>query len=292
MPFSRIARLLLTLAALSPAVIDARAAEAPAERVDTVVTGSTPPPVTTAPPGAIASVMPTLPLHERYTDAELIDGFMKTVFGAEATGRDPSAAERVKKFEGPVSVALYDLGRKPRRAELRAFLKRLDRSVRSLDIVFTQDGDKANLVVFVVDRADYSWVIRETMPHDADTRFLESNDCSAVTSGRDGYTLDRAFVFLVGDEGPERFRHCMVEEIAQALGPVNDDPSLPHSIFNDHSQLNDFTAFDWFILNMLYDRRVKPGMTAAEVRDVLPAAISDCRKRAKARPKTAMSGPQ
>ena len=71
----------------------------------------------------------------------------------------------------------------------------------------------------------------------------------------------------------------MVEEIAQSLGPVNDNDALVHSIFNDQSRISGFSVFDWFILNMLYDRRVRNGMTEREVVRVLPAVIRDARAR-------------
>ena len=71
----------------------------------------------------------------------------------------------------------------------------------------------------------------------------------------------------------------MVEEIAQSLGPANDNPQLADSIFNDRSNLDVFGLFDWFILNILYDPRIRAGMTEAEVRPILPDVIATVRKR-------------
>ena len=71
----------------------------------------------------------------------------------------------------------------------------------------------------------------------------------------------------------------MVEEIIQSLGPVNDDRRLKNSIFNDYSRVGSFSVFDWFILNMLYDYRVKAGMSRAQVVRVLPRVITDARNR-------------
>jgi hypothetical protein len=215
-----------------------------------------------------------------YTDRDLIQGFNATVFGAETGAADRrEATERVKKFVGPISYSVYDLATKKRADEVHAFIRTLDTSVQRLDFKRQADGHTAQMVVFVVDRDNYANTIRDTLPRSADTTFLEENDCSAVTSGDSNYRLDRAFVFIVGDEGEQAFRHCLHEEIMQVLGPVNDSRSLTHSIFNDYSSVNDFSAFDWFILDMLYNPRIKPGMTARDVEPLLPAALTESRAR-------------
>ena len=43
----------------------------------------------------------------------------------------------------------------------------------------------------------------------------------------------RVAVFLPADAAPQELRDCLHEEIAQALGPLNDLYRLPDSIFND-----------------------------------------------------------
>ena len=40
-------------------------------------------------------------------------------------------------------------------------------------------------------------------------------------------------VFLPGDVSPQEIRDCLHEELAQALGPVNDLYRLTDSVFND-----------------------------------------------------------
>lgn len=218
-----------------------------------------------------------------YSDRELISGFNRTVFGTEDPAQRHRAGRfRVKKFTTRVRVHLINLSHRDRRAEVRRFISKLNATVKGLRITTTKYEKRAGMVVFLLDRRDYKNVIMETMPAHMDKSFLLSNDCSAVTGGRHGHQLDRAFVYIVADEGRRNFRHCMIEEIIQSLGPVNDDRRLSHSIFNDYSTVTTFAAFDWFILNMLYDRRVKAGMTMHQVNHVLPAVISDARRRLRA----------
>jgi hypothetical protein len=48
-------------------------------------------------------------------------------------------------------------------------------------------------------------------------------------------------------------------------------------MFNDKVSMGFFDVYDQYILNLLYDPRIKPGMTVDEVKAVLPAALADVR---------------
>lgn len=230
-----------------------------------------------------AAAKPIAAIVNAYSDDQLIDGFMRTVFGAEARSQQGMRnLGRVKKFGGRIRVHVINLADHDRRAEVRRFLKVLSLSVKNLSMTPIKSKRRAQMIIFLVNRRDYKSVIDETlagMPAASKRSLLKRSACSAVTGGRNGVRLDRSFVYIVADEGQRTFRHCMVEEITQSLGPVNDDWHLSASIYNDSSRVNSFGIFDWYILNMLYDRRVRPGMTPAQVRKVLPAAIADARKR-------------
>ncbi|WP_075221955.1 DUF2927 domain-containing protein [Acuticoccus yangtzensis] len=215
-----------------------------------------------------------------YGDDELIQGFLLTVFGAEvgSTPRDIEAASVVKKFTGPVSYTIVSATRPNQSASVRAFMAELSGAVEGLTLVEAAPGEDPAMTVFLVARRDYVPTIRAKVWPGVDTAFLESNACSAVIAARRA-GIEKAFVFLVADEGFLPLAHCMVEEIAQSLGPANDSDLLPDSIFNDSSDVNVFSVFDWYILNMLYDPRVQAGMTIDQVSAILPAVIADARLR-------------
>jgi Protein of unknown function (DUF2927) len=80
---------------------------------------------------------------------------------------------------------------------------------------------------------------------------------------------------IVADEGDFLLHRCVIEETLQGLGPINDDPTLSESVFNDRSEHSTFTDFDRHILNMLYHPLVEPGMTKLEVARVLPKVVED-----------------
>lgn len=76
-------------------------------------------------------------------------------------------------------------------------------------------------------------------------------------------------VAVIRGEHPDLLRlSCIHEELAQGLGLSNDSPMARPSIFNDDEEFGLLTTHDEMLLRMLYDPRMRPGMTAAEARPV------------------------
>jgi hypothetical protein len=89
----------------------------------------------------------------------------------------------------------------------------------------------------------------------------------------DGRTPDyRQALAVIRAEHPDALRRaCIHEEVAQALGLPNDSPAARPSIFNDDEEFGLLTTHDEYLLNILYDPRLKPGMRAAEARPIVEA---------------------
>jgi len=76
-------------------------------------------------------------------------------------------------------------------------------------------------------------------------------------------------VALIRAEHPDLVRlSCIHEEIAQGLGLANDSPYARPSIFNDDDEFALLTSHDEMLLRMLYDPRLKTGMSAEAARPV------------------------
>ncbi|MCK0143544.1 DUF2927 domain-containing protein [Aliiroseovarius sp. F20344] len=80
-------------------------------------------------------------------------------------------------------------------------------------------------------------------------------------------------VFLPSDVSPQEMRDCLHEEIAQAIGPVNDLYRLENSVFNDDNFHTVLTGFDMLILRAYYAPELQSGMSRAEVAQRLPAVL-------------------
>src|SRR5690606_4406072 len=84
-----------------------------------------------------------------------------------------------------------------------------------------------------------------------------------------GAEYERAIAIIRG-EHPELLRlSCIHEELAQGLGLANDSPTARPSIFNDDEEFGLLTRQDELMLRILYDPRLRPGMTLAEARPIV-----------------------
>lgn len=211
-----------------------------------------------------------LPARAMPDEATLTRGFLATVFGVEHGG----GAGILKKFHGPVRVAVIDHAASGRAGDVAAFVRRIDRGIPGLDIAVTR-GKSANFTVHLVTRSDYAAVA--TSPA-VGARGRPPGLCMVkVDYGRDG--IRRAAAVIVVDEGEALFRRCLVEEILQGLGPMNDDRRLSASVFNDRSAHTALTDHDRAIVALLYDGRLRHGMSARTVRPMLAELIADLRGR-------------
>jgi hypothetical protein len=209
------------------------------------------------------------------SEAALVNGFNRTVFGSEFW--DWGQAGVVKKYVVPVRIHIDDRSAAGRREEIERFVRSLPRLVQGLRVEIVSRPGLANFRVFIVDRRDYRAVIAEDIYGRPSSSFAPGKCLVRVVSDRSG--ISRSDAVIVADEGEFLFRRCMVEEILQGLGPVNDDPALRGSVFNDTSRQSSFTKLDRGILNMLYHPAIRPGMTQEEAARVLPEVAAEVSAR-------------
>jgi hypothetical protein len=210
-----------------------------------------------------------------FTDAQLTKGFQKTVFGAEYSSFGWQS-NMVKKYTKPVRVYIDNRSKIDRRAQVRRFVHSLPRSIRGLKVAIVSSPAKANYRIYIVDKAQYKDTVRKDIYGRASMQ-VPGRCLVRVVSGTSG--IKRSDAVIVADDGKFLFKRCLVEEVLQGLGPVNDNPGLTHSVFNDTSRHISFTSYDRHILNMLYNPKIKAGMSKREVQNVLPAVIRDARRQ-------------
>ena len=77
-------------------------------------------------------------------------------------------------------------------------------------------------------------------------------------------------VAVIRAEHPDLLRlSCLHEEMAQGMGLSNDSPVARPSVFNDDEEFALLTPHDEALLRILYDPRLKAGMTAAEAMPIV-----------------------
>jgi hypothetical protein len=211
-----------------------------------------------------------------FTDSEITEGFLKTAFGAEyhLAGR----VDRIRKYHMPVRV-FADGNRADRKAQLAKVVADIGRRIQHLDIAMAETSGGANILVKLVRDRDLYRTISTFYGSERAREIKSSLDPQCLSGFRknENYEIEHSDVILTVDNGEFTFLDCAYEELLQSLGPINDTSSVPWTMFNDNVSMGFFDVYDQYILNVLYDPRIKAGMTVAEVKTVLPDVLVDVR---------------
>ena len=212
-----------------------------------------------------------------FTNEEIRDGFLKIAFNAELQLGAP--VERVRKFDEPVRIFVVSKALPDRRSEIAAIVADIRSRVNHLDVAVTGNRQAANFIVRLVAGRDLGRTIRSLYGSGRAAQIQQSLDPQCLSGiGKDKrYRIRRAEVILPVDAGEFTFYDCAYEEMLQALGAINDDRSVPWTMFNDDVQMGFFDVYDQYLLNILYDPRVRPGMTKDAVDALLPEVLSTAR---------------
>jgi Protein of unknown function (DUF2927) len=232
-------------------------------------------------PSLVTAEIPAIAARQRaekktFTDAEIVEGFLKTTFGAEfqLAGR----VDRIRKYVAPVRI-FAEGNRADRKAQLAQVVADIGKRVLHLDIAMATRAEDANVTVKLVRDRDLNRTIAKDYGNERAKEIKTSLDPQCLSGFRknEAYEIERSNVILTVDNGDFVFFDCAYEELLQSLGPINDTSSVPWTMFNDKVSMGFFDVYDQYILNLLYDSRIRPGMTVEEVRAVLPAALADVR---------------
>lgn len=189
--------------------------------------------------------------------------FMDLTFVMES-GRELSTFTR---FEGPVTVALTGTVPASAARDLSQVINRLQ-SEAGIDITYAS-GNSGRITIEFASRTE----LRRLAPTAAcfvvpnvsslaeyrQKRATDAVDWALVTR------RDSAAIFIPADTSPQEIRDCLHEELAQALGPLNDLYRLPDSVFNDDNFHSVLTGFDMEILRLTYSADLQTGMSRSEV---------------------------
>tara|TARA_R110002096_G_scaffold189191_22_gene369488 strand:- start:1640 stop:3016 length:1377 start_codon:yes stop_codon:yes gene_type:complete len=207
----------------------------------------------------------------RQSNAEIARDFLELTFAMES-GRPLPVFTR---FEGQITVrmkgpvppgAATDLARLLSRLRREAGLnvREIANGIASINIEFVpRDAIQttfSNVACFVVPRVT-SW---------AEFKGARRNGKLDWTTLKQ---RDQVSAFVPSDSSAQEVRDCLNEEIAQAMGPLNDLYRLTDSIFNDDNFRTTLTGFDMTILRAYYAPELRSGMNRAEVAARLPGIL-------------------
>ncbi len=223
-----------------------------------------------------------------FTDTQLARDFEQIALAEEyarGAGLRPSDGSlgRIKRWDKPVRVsaefgASVDRDQQQRDAgTLSRFVTRLaqvtdhpismTRSAPNFHVLFLSEDDRDGVTdrmrELVPDIDPASLSVLRNLPREIHCLVLAFSDEPG------GYSYGKA-VAVIRAEHPELLmKSCIHEEVAQGLGLANDSPRARPSIFNDDDEFALLTRHDEMLLQILYDPRLRAGMTADEARPIV-----------------------
>jgi hypothetical protein len=181
------------------------------------------------------------------------------------------------RFEGTITVAMTGDVPGSASADLSRLINRF-RVEAGIDIRSTTVGETAAITIHFSPRAQ----LRRLAPTAA--CFVVPNVSTPAdykarrgTAAVDWATLIQrrtVGIFVPADASPQEVRDCLNEEIAQAIGPLNDLYRLSDSVFNDDNFHSVLTDFDMTILRAYYAPELRSGMSKSAVAAVLPGVLN------------------
>ncbi|MFA9230428.1 MAG: DUF2927 domain-containing protein [Microgenomates group bacterium] len=207
------------------------------------------------------------------SNADLAQDFLNLEFKLES-GRNLATLTR---FEGPIKVVMTGDVPASAQGDLARLLTRLRREA-GLDISQGNGLENASVVVEFVARAEMHRVVPNAacfvVPQVQTFASYKRARSSAQTDWAQVRNRKRAAVFIPSDTSAQEVRDCLHEELAQALGPLNDLYHLPDSVFNDDNFNTVLTGFDMMILRLHYAPELTNGSSKAEVAAILPQLMA------------------
>jgi len=223
-----------------------------------------------------------------FTERDLVRNFIKIAFyeeysdtGGQLVARE--RASRLHRWQKPVTLSVefgasVDPATRTRDSnEVVRFTRRLARvtghSIRNVP------AGAGNFRVFMVnedERRALGPALKRIMPNISPTalntvaNLPRSTYCLAFATDPEGDGSYDQAVAVIRAEHPDLLRaSCIHEEVAQGLGLSNDYALARPSIFNDDEEFAFLTRHDELLLKMLYDPRLRPGMTEMEARPIV-----------------------
>ena len=223
---------------------------------------------------ALLAPQPARCADDALSNAEVVDNLMEIVFGSEFVGEDSNV---VRKWTVPLRIAIYAREPQRYRALVEPVLQQL-RGLTALDIQLVDNAAPAqNAYIFILGREQFYAYAESHLSPGKNPRTNTYLDCFGVfAADRDGAINElTAVIPELASEATKR--SCVIEEVTQALGLPNDSFTVKPSIFNDDDEYQDLTWQDELFLRVLYDARVRPGMTRAAFEPLARRIVGELR---------------
>lgn len=223
-----------------------------------------------APSGAFQNAPPQ---YTRFNARELERGFLALAFGSDL--RIGARPRGIRRFNHPIRAAVMTRGSVNRVAAMQRLIEEYAREVPGLQLSLALDPDDADITLRLIDERDFHSALRDAFGASITRTFVERTDPQCMTSVKSDSegAIVHSVSFIIVDQGEEVFLDCAYHELLHALGLSNHDQRNPWTTLNQNRMVGYLTVYDRALLTLLYDPRIRPGMTRRQVRRALPQLI-------------------
>jgi len=210
-------------------------------------------------------------------DQYIIDSFIEIALKREY---QPGQKKQFMRWKMPLRIFIKsELGDPALQQKLYAVHAAHLQQITAHPLTFVQSERDANVIVLFISSENMrANIVKRTQIADLD-KILTDALCLANFQRNDQFEITRGFIFIPIDRVRERGRlvDCVVEELTQLMGLVNDSVAVYPSIFNDRSIDSYLSGLDYLLLKIAYHPILTPGMTEAQIRNKLPAILAQLR---------------
>ncbi|MBY6047985.1 DUF2927 domain-containing protein [Vannielia litorea] len=228
-----------------------------------------------------------------YSDRQLTENFVRIALFDEYVSRGGTlvaqqSESNLRRWEQPIRFGLRfgetvpESQRAKDRTNVAAFVRRLSRATGHPMSMGTGNGNFTVLMLNEDERAAIGPELRRLVPgiDNAAIRTIETLPrdtlCLVFATTTGNSSVYTRAVAIIRAEHPDLLRlSCIHEELAQGLGLANDSPEARPSIFNDDEEFGLLTTHDEQLLRILYDGRLRPGMTALEAKPIVKQIVGE-----------------
>ena len=213
--------------------------------------------------------------YTQFTAAELTRGFLALAFGSDLRiGARPLG---IRRFDHAVRARLVGGGTIDRSNEMARVIEEYAREIPGLELSIVPPSAPADIELRLIDEKDFQSALQAAFGAKVAKTFVSRTDPQCMTSVKstaDG-NIVHSVSFIIVDKGDDVFLDCAYHELLHALGLSNHDQHNPWTTLNQRRMVGYLTVYDRYLLTLLYDSRIRPGMTMRQARTVLPRAIAD-----------------
>lgn len=210
-----------------------------------------------------------------FSSAELMRGFLSLAFGSDL--RIGAKPRGIRRFDHPITVGIIAEGSVDRRAAMQRVIEDFAKQVPQLKLTVAIDPARADIELRLIDEKRFRTALREAFGAKIAKAFVARTDPQCMTSVKsnlDG-SIAHSISFIIVDRGEDVFLDCAYHELLHAFGLSNHDQRNPWTTLNQRRMVGYLSVYDRALLTLLYNPRIRPGMTEAQARSALSPLIRE-----------------